>query len=147
MVLSDQDVRDALAFEEQQQIAAAKRPPVWLSLLVAVAYGAWFTYMWINVEVHPLVLVGGLLLVLGLLVSLALFYRTGVRDSMLQKVDLHASRSITWRYFAGLGFMFLPALFNPFVEGHVIASCIAGVLCSLAVFWTLHTGTLNRMPR
>ncbi|MBE7339664.1 MULTISPECIES: hypothetical protein [Corynebacterium] len=145
--MSDQDVRDALAFEEQQQVAAAKRPPIWLSLLASAAYGAWFAYMWIKDYVHPLVLVGGLLLVLALLVSLAVFYRTGVRDSMRQKVDPHASRNVTWRFYAGLGFMFLPALFNPFVEGHVIASCIAGVLCSLSVFWTLHTGALNRMPR
>lgn len=145
--MSDQDVRDALEFEEQQQVAAAKRPPVWLRLLASAAYGAWFAYMWIKADVHPIVLVGGLLLVLGLLVSLAVFYRTGVRDSMRQKVDPHASRSITWRYFAGLGFMILPALFNPFVEGHVIASCIAGVLIAAAVFWTLHTGALNRMPR
>ncbi|WP_412100898.1 hypothetical protein [Corynebacterium aurimucosum] len=145
--MSNQDVRDALAFEEQQRLAAAKRPPVWLSLFAAAAYGAWFAYMWIKDDVHPLVLVGGLLLVLALLVSLAFFYRTGVRDSMRQKVDLHASRSVTWRYYAGLGFMILPALFNPFVEGHVIASCGAGVLCALAVFWTLHTGALNRMPR
>ncbi|MGY0887075.1 hypothetical protein ACW675_06970 [Corynebacterium aurimucosum] len=145
--MSDQDVRDALAFEEQQQVAAAKRPPIWLSLLAAVVYGAWFAYMWIKDDVHPLVLVGGLLLVLALLVSLAFFYRTGVRDSMRQKVDPHASRSVTWRYFAGLGFMILPALFNPFVEGHVIPSCIAGVLIAAAVFWTLHTGALDRMPR
>ncbi len=145
--MSNQDVRDALAFEEQQRLAAAKRPPIWLSLFVSAAYGVWFAYMWIKDDVHPLVLVGGLLFVLGLLASLAFFYRTGVRDSMRQKVDPNASRSITWRYFAGLGFMILPALFNPFVEGHVIASCIAGVLCSLSVFWTLHTGALNRMPR
>lgn len=145
--MPNQNVLDALAFEEQQRLAAAKRPPVWLSLLAAAAYGAWFTYMWIKVDVHPLVLVGGLLLVLALLVSLAVFYRTGVRDSMRQKVDPHASRSITWRYFAGLGFMILPALFNPFVEGHVIPSCIAGVLIAAAVFWTLHTGALDRMPR
>lgn len=102
--------------------------------------------MWITVDVHPLVLGGGLLLVLALLVSLAVFYRTGVRDSMRQKVDPHASRSTTWRYFSGIGFMILPTLFNPFVQGHVIASSIAGVLCALAVFWTLHTGALNRMP-
>ena len=145
--MSDQDVRDALAFEEEQQAAAAKRPPIWVSLFASAAYGAWFAYMWIKDDVHPLVLVGGLLLVLGLLASLAFFYRTGVRDSMRQKVDPHASRNVTWRFYAGLGFMFLPALFNPFVEGHVIASCIAGVLCSLSVFWTLHTGALNRMPR
>ncbi|KKO80351.1 hypothetical protein WU87_06205 [Corynebacterium minutissimum] len=145
--MSNQDVRDALAFEEQQRLATAKRPPVWLSLLAAAAYGAWFAYMWIKDDVHPLVPVGGLLLLLALLVSLAVFYRTGVRDSMRQKVDPHASRSVTWRYFAGLGFMILPSLFNPFVEGHVIPSCIAGVLCALAVFWTLHTGALNRMPR
>lgn len=145
--MSDQDVRDALAFEEQQQAAAAKRPPIWLSLIASAAYGAWFAYMWIKDDVHPLVLVGGLLLVLGLLVSLAFFYRTGVRDSMRQKVDPHASRNVTWRFYAGLGFMILPSLFNPFVEGHVVASCIAGVLCAAAVFWTLHTGALNRMPR
>lgn len=128
-------------------MAAAKRPPIWLSLLAAVAYGAWFAYMWIKDDVHPLVLVGGLLLVLALLVSLAVFYRTGVRDSIRQKVDPHASRNVNWRFYAGLGFMILPSLFNPFVEGHVIPSCIAGVLCSLAVFWALHTGALNRMPR
>lgn len=145
--MPDQDVRDALAFEEKQKAAAAKRPPIWLSLFAAVAYGAWFAYMWIKVEVHPLVLVGGLLLVLGLLVGLAFFCRTGVRDSMRQKVDPHASRSVTWRFYAGLGFMILPALFNPFVEGHLVASCIAGVLCAMAVFWTLHTGALDRMPR
>ncbi|OFN37769.1 hypothetical protein HMPREF2635_07465 [Corynebacterium sp. HMSC035E02] len=145
--MSNQDVRDALAFEEQQRLAAAKRPPVWLSLLAAAAYGAWFAYMWIKDDVHPLVPVGGLLLLLALLVSLAVFYRTGVRDSMRQKVDPYASRNVTWRFYAGLGFMILPALFNPFVEGHVIASCIAGVLCALAVLWTLHTGALDRRPR
>ena len=145
--MPDQDVRDALAFEEKQKAAAAKRPPIWLSLFAAVAYGAWFGYMWIKDDVHPLVVVGGLLLVLGLLIGLAFFYRTGVRDSMRQKVDPHASRSVTWRFYAGLGFLFLPALFNPFVEGHLVASCIAGVLCAAAVFWTLHTGALDRMPR
>lgn len=145
--MSNQDVRDALAFEEQQRLATAKRPPVWLSLLAAAAYGAWFAYMWIKDDVHPLVPVGGLLLLLALLVSLAVFYRTGVRDSMRQKVDPHASRNVTWRFYAGLGFMILPALFNPFVEGHVIPSCIASVLCALAVLWTLHTGALDRRPR
>lgn len=145
--MPDQDVRDALAFEEKQKAAAAKRPPIWLSLFAAVAYGAWFAYMWIKDDVHPLVLVCGLLLVLGLLIGLAFFYRTGVRDSMRQKVDPHASRSVTWRFYAGLGFLCLPALFNPFVEGHLVASCIAGVLCAAAVFWTLHTGALDRAPR
>ena len=145
--MQNQDIQEALAFEERQHKAAAKRPPVWASLLVAGAYGAWFAYMWIKVDVHPLVLVGGLLLILGLLVGLAFFYRTGVRDSMRQKVDPHASRSVTRRYYAGLGFLFLPALFGPFVEGHLVASCIAGVLCAAAAFWTLHTGALDRMPR
>ena len=143
----NQDIQDALAFEEQQQAAAAKRPPIWVSRLVAAAYGAWFAYMWIQVDVHPLVLVGGLLLVVGLLVGLAFFYRSGVRDSMRQKVDPNAGRSVSWRYFAGVGFMILPTLFTPFVEGHVVASCIAGVLCAAATFWTLHTGAMDRMPR
>ena len=67
--MPDQDVRDALAFEEKQKAAAAKRPPIWLSLFAAVAYGAWFAYMWIKDDVHPLVVVGGLLLVLGLLIG------------------------------------------------------------------------------
>lgn len=128
-------------------MAAAKRPPIWLSLFASAAYGVWFAYMWIKDDVHPIVPISGLVLVLGGLVALALYYRKGVRDSMRQKVDPHASRSITWRYFAGLGFMILPALFNPFVEGHIVASCVAGVLCSLAAFWMLHTGALNRMPR
>ena len=145
--MMDQELRDALAFNEQQHVAAAKRPPIWLSLLVAAAYGAWFTYMWIKVDVHPVVLVGGLLAVLGLLAGLAFFYRTGVRDSIRQKVNPHASRSVTWRYYAGIGFMFLPSLCNIFVEGHVVAACIAGVLCAAAAFWTLHTGALDRMPR
>lgn len=145
--MSDQDARDALAFEEQQQVAAAKRPPIWLSLIASAAYGAWFAYMWIEIDVHPIAIIGGLVLVFGGLVALALYYRTGVRDSMRQKVDPNASRSIAWRYFAGLGFMILPSLFNPFVEGHVVASCIAGVLCAAAVFWTLHTGALDRAPR
>ena len=99
----DQELRDALAFNEQQHVAAAKRPPLWLTLLAAVAYGAWFAYMWIKDDVHPVVLVGGLLAVLGLLVSLAIFYRTGVRDSIRQNVDPHAARSVTWRYYTGLG--------------------------------------------
>ncbi len=145
--MADQDVREALAFAEKQHAAAVKRPPVWLTLFASAAYGAWFAYMWIEVDVHPLVLVCGLLLVLGLLIGLAFFYRTGVRDSMRQKVDPHASRSVTWRFYAGLGFLCLPALFNPFVEGHLVASCIAGVLCAAAVFWTLHTGALDRAPR
>lgn len=145
--MSDQDIREALAFEQQQRVSAARRPPVWLSLLVAAAYGAWFTYMWLEPDVHPLVAVGGLVLVFGGLLMLALYYRTGVRDSMRQKVDPNASRSVTWRYYAGLGFMVLPALCNPFVEGRVVASCSAGVLCAAAAFWTLHTGALNRMPR
>lgn len=145
--MSDQDVRDALAFEEQQQVAAAKRPPIWLSLIASAAYGAWFAYMWIKIDVHPIAIIGGLVLVFGGLVALALYYRKGVRDSMRQKVDPHASRSITWRYFAGVGFMVLPTFFGPFVEGHVIASCFAGAVCGLAAFWMLHTGALDRMPR
>lgn len=128
-------------------MAAAKRPPIWLSLLASAAYGVWFSYMWIKDDVHPIVTIGGLVLVFGGLVALALYYRTGVRDSMRQKVDPHASRSITWRYFAGVGFMVLPTFFWPFVEGHVIPSCFAGAVCGLAAFWMLHTGALNRMPR
>ncbi|ACP32717.1 putative membrane protein [Corynebacterium aurimucosum ATCC 700975] len=63
--MSEQDVRDALAFEEQQQVAAAKRPPIWLSLFASAAYGVWFAYMWIKDDVHPIVPISGLVLVLG----------------------------------------------------------------------------------